>query len=278
LLYICAGLYLTGEFDQVLQIMKLNLNNISFAYDNDMVIENMNCSFESGNFYSIIGPNGSGKTTLLDLISGYLNPFAGNIEINNKNLLSFTKNEVAKNIALVSQDYSINFPFSVDEIVMMGRHPYIPRFSSPDTKDILKKERMLELCRIQHLKNRKINELSGGERQRCVFARALCQDTPILLLDEAFSNMDINHTLQMLWLVKQSIKEKNRIIISVFHDLNLASSWSDILLMLKRGKIEAFGNSQKILTKQTIKDVFNVKSIVEYNEHIHAKQVYYPTK
>jgi iron complex transport system ATP-binding protein len=257
--------------------MKLNLNDISFAYDRDMIIKNIACSFVSGNFYSIIGPNGSGKTTLLDLISGFLQPRIGHIDIDQAPILSLSKKQISKKIALVSQDYIINFPFSVKDVVMMGRHPYIPRFSHPSGSDMKRVDIMMEVTGIRHLQDRKINELSGGERQRCVFARALCQDTRVLLLDEAFSNMDINHTLQMLSLVKQSVKEKNKLVISVFHDLNLASSWSDALLMLKEGEIKAFGNSQDVLTQQSIKDVFNVKSIVEFNEHAQAKQVYYPS-
>ena len=257
--------------------MKLNLHDISFAYDSDIIIQNISCSFASGTFYSIIGPNGSGKTTLLDLISGFLNPGNGHIDLDETPVLSFSKKEISKKIALVSQDYIINFPFRVKDVVMMGRHPYIPRFSHPCGGDVEKVDKMMQICGIYHLSDRKINELSGGERQRCVFARALCQDTQVLLLDEAFSNMDINHTLQMLRLVKQSVKEKNTLVISVFHDLNLASIWSDELLMLKKGEIKAFGNSQDVLTQQTIKDVFNVTSIVEFNEHAQAKQVYYPS-
>ncbi len=257
--------------------MKLTLHNISFAYDNDIVIKNIDCSFISGNFYSIIGPNGSGKTTLLDLLSGFLKPGTGTIDIDKNPVLSLSKKQIAKNIALVSQDYSINFPFSVKDVVMMGRHPYIPRFSHPSDEDLDKVQLMMEVTGILHLQDRKVNELSGGERQRCVFARALCQDTQVLLLDEAFSNMDINHTLQMLSLVRQSVKQKDKLVISVFHDLNMASNWSDALLMLKKGEIKAFGNSQDVLSQQTIKNVFNVDSIVEFNEHVQAKQVYYPS-
>jgi len=231
----------------------------------------------SGNFYSIIGPNGSGKTTLLDLFSGFLKPDSGNITIDNTPIFHFSKKQLSKTIAIVSQDYAINFPFTVKDVVMMGRHPYIPRFSHPSKDDVDKVEDILKICGIHRLQDRKINELSGGERQRCVFARALCQDTPVLLLDEAFSNMDINHTLQMLQLVKQSVNKKDKIIISVFHDLNLASSWSDNILMLKKGKIQAFGKSDKILTEDSIKKVFGVRSIVEFNNHINAKQVYYPS-
>ncbi|SDU49226.1 ABC transporter ATP-binding protein [Desulfobacula phenolica] len=257
--------------------MKLTLNDLCFAYDRDRIIKNISCSFVSGSFYSILGPNGSGKTTLLDLISGFLKPDTGHIDIDQAPVLSLSKKEISKKIALVSQDHTINFPFSVKDVVMMGRHPYIPRFSHPSYNDVKQVEEMMQVCGIHHLHDRKINELSGGERQRCVFARALCQDTPILLLDEAFSNMDINHTLHMLQLVKQSVKEKNKIVISVFHDLNLASTWSDSLLMLKNGKISAFGNSQDVLTQETIKEVFDVASIVEFNIHVQAKQVYYPS-
>jgi len=257
--------------------MKIKLHNISFAYDNDPIIKQINCSFESGNFYSILGPNGSGKTTLLDLISGFIRPGSGVIDIDTKPITEFSRKEISKRIALVSQDYTINFPFSVRDVVLMGRHPYIPRFSHPSLKDMKLADKAMETCGITHLQNRRINELSGGEKQRSVFARALCQDTKVLLLDEAFSNMDISHTLQMLYLVKKSVQEKNKIVISVFHDLNLASAWSDELLMIKKGEIKAFGPTNDILTKKAIKDVFNVSSIVEFNEYVQAKQVYYPS-
>ncbi len=253
------------------------LEDISFTYEDLPTIDQISCHFESGNFYSILGPNGSGKTTLLDLISGFLKPATGSIEINDVPVQTLSKNQLAKNIALVSQDYSINFPFLVKEVVLMGRHPFIPRFSQPSRKDYDTAASVMASCGITHLKDRKISELSGGEKQRCVFARALCQDAPVLLLDEAFSNMDISHTLQMLNIVKRAVKEKNRMVISVFHDLNIASAWSDAVLMLKNGKIVAFGETPDVFTRETIRNVFNVESIVEFNAHVNAKQIYYPS-
>ncbi|MCF6247175.1 MAG: ABC transporter ATP-binding protein [Desulfobacula sp.] len=253
------------------------LENISFSYGAKPTIKQISCQFGSGNFYSILGPNGSGKTTLLDLISGFLKPDIGQIKIDGTDILTLSKNQLAKKIALVSQDYAINFPYLVKDVVLMGRHPFIPRFSQPSHKDYDITESVMENCGIAHLKDKKINELSGGEKQRCVFARALCQDTPILLLDEAFSNMDIRHTLQMLNIVKRAVKEKNRVVISVFHDLNIASAWSDAVLMLKNGKIKTFGETLDVFTHETIQDVFNVESIVEFNAHVNAKQIYYPS-
>lgn len=258
--------------------MTIRLEHISFLYEKGkVVLEDISGAFEPGKFYSILGPNGSGKTTLLDLMSGYMRPSSGNILLGESNIFSLPKSAVAKNIALVSQDYAINFPFSVKDVVLMGRHPYIPRFSHPSKQDVDKAEEAMSLCRIRHLAERRINELSGGERQRCVFARALCQDTPILFLDEAFSNMDINHTLQLLRIVKQQVRDNNKMVISVFHDLNLAAGWSDQIIMLKSGKIKAFGNAEEVITPSNISHVFGVSAIVEFNRHVKAKQVYYPS-
>lgn len=253
------------------------IDNLSFSYGDTQILEDISCSFSSGTFYSILGPNGSGKTTMLDLVCGFLKPSRGCIQIDQAPVETISKKELSRKIALVSQDYIVNFPFSVQEIVLMGRHPYIPRFSRPSAADYDMAEDVMAQCGIIHLGERKITELSGGEKQRCIFARALCQDTPILILDEAFSNMDISHTLQMLRLVKLAVTQKQKTIISVFHDLNIASAWSDAVLMLKDGKKAAFGSTKEIFTRETIRSVFNIDSIVEYNAHVSAKQIYYPT-
>ncbi len=176
--------------------MNLSVKDLSFAYNGGNVLEHINLDFQKGKFYSILGPNGCGKTTLLDLLIRHLIPDSGHIFLNGKELASVSRKEIAKNIALVSQNYNINFPFTVKEIVMMGRHPYIPRFSHPAEKDIDLVDSIMEKTEINSFRNKRITELSGGERQRSVFARALCQDTPWLLLDESFSNMDISHTLR----------------------------------------------------------------------------------
>ena len=255
----------------------ITIENLSFSYGLQPIIKEVSCNFDAGQFYSILGPNGSGKTTLLDLISGFLNPEKGSILIEDQPIKQLTKKRISQKISLVSQDYAINFPFPVKNIVMMGRHPYIPRFSQPSDRDHEMVADIMDQCGISHLKDRKITELSGGEKQRCVFARALCQDTPILILDEAFSNMDIRHTLQMLRIVKHAVQQENRMVISVFHDLNMAAAWSDAVLMLKQGKIQAFGPVPDIITRETIRDVFNIESIVEFNQHVNANQIFFPS-
>ena len=255
----------------------LRLEQIQFGYNPlTPVIKDLSCRFLPGRFYSVLGPNGSGKTTLLDLITGFLAPDAGSVWFGDQPLTGLSKKKIASTMALVSQDYSVNFPFPVQDVIMMGRHPYIPRFSRPGALDFKKVEQSMETCGVSHLRNKRINELSGGERQRCIFARALCQDTPVLLLDEAFSNMDIAHTLHLLAQIRRQTRKKNQTIISVFHDLNLASAWADELVLLKDGNIHVMGSSQEVLTRSTIKKVFNVDAAVSIHPELNRKQVAYP--
>ncbi|MCD4740888.1 MAG: ABC transporter ATP-binding protein [Desulfobacteraceae bacterium] len=267
--------------------MKIKVKNLSFAHDidkndgaktkADKTINNFNIEFTEGKFYSLLGPNGSGKTTFLDLLTGFLKPATGSIFLDNQNILSFSRKELAKKIALVSQDYYINFPYTVKEVVTMGRHPYMGRFSSLDKEDINIVNDVAATTEINNLMARKITRLSGGERQRCIFARALCQKTPVLLLDEAFSNMDINHSFNLLKNIKKQIKETNITIISVFHDINFASIWSDKMIFLKKGEIIASGSPEKVMTEKFIKRVYSIDAKIEHNKFANAKQVYFST-
>ncbi len=265
--------------------MKIEVKNISFSHENNRTkgdknissntINNFSIEFEQGKFYSVLGPNGSGKTTFLDLLTRFLKPDSGSILFDSQNILSFTRKELAKKIALVSQDYYINFPYTVKEVVSMGRHPHIGRFFNLDGDEMEIVNSISKATEIQDLLERKITNLSGGERQRCIFARALCQKTPILLLDEAFSNMDISHSLKLLKMLKEEIQETNIIVISVFHDINFASIWSDEMIFLKNGEIIAVGSPENVMTNTIIQKVYNIEAKVEYNTFANAKQAYF---
>ena len=252
--------------------LEIFLDNVSFAYEQASVLKEITLAFKPGRFYSILGPNGCGKTTLLDLLIGHLKPDSGSVFLRGNELGTWSRKNIARTIALVSQNYNINFPFTVEEVIMMGRHPWISRFSQPGERDRDRVNIVMARTGTDSFKDRKITALSGGERQRCVFARALCQDTPILFLDEAFSNMDISHTLRLLNLVKEEVVTQNRTVISVFHDINLASIWSDHLIFMKQGRIAAAGATTEIMDAAIIEEVFQVKSHVEYNEYSQARQ------
>ncbi|MEH0018794.1 MAG: ABC transporter ATP-binding protein [Desulfobacter sp.] len=255
--------------------MDVRISNISFSYGEAPILRDLSCTFSHGRFHAILGPNGSGKTTLLDIISGFTSPDNGEIRLGTSGLGTMSRRTAAQTMALVSQNYAVNFPFTVYEVVLMGRHPYVDRFSHPTRQDRDLAVNAMSITGITHLKDRKITELSGGEKQRCIFARALCQDTPVLLLDEAFSNMDINHTLHLLALLKKEVVSREKTVIAVLHDLNLAASWSDTLVFLKDGAIKARGNTADVFTEQNIQTVFNVDAKVEFNEYAQARQAYF---
>ncbi|MBI9087868.1 MAG: ABC transporter ATP-binding protein [Desulfobacterium sp.] len=255
--------------------MEMSIRNLSFSYDKVPVLQGVDLDFKRGRFYSILGPNGCGKTTLLDLLIRHRTPDTGTITLDTRALGRLSRKEIAQTISLVSQNYNINFPFTVKEVVMMGRHPYISRFSTPGAEDIRIVDQVMERTGINGFRNRRITELSGGERQRCVVARALCQDTPLLFLDEAFSSMDISHTLRLLAMVKKEVARSNKIVVSVFHDINLASAWSDSLVFMKGGRVAAAGDTREVLTEAVLGEVFEVASKVAFNEYAGAKQAYF---
>ncbi|MDZ7666775.1 MAG: ABC transporter ATP-binding protein [Desulfotignum sp.] len=255
--------------------MEICLEHIDFFHGDTRVLTDVTCRFSKGRFYAVLGPNGSGKTTLLDLICGFRTPKHGRILLENTPVNALSRRTVAQSISLVSQSYEVNFPFQVKEVVMMGRHPHIDRFARPSRNDRDIVDRVMEITGITHLADRQVTNLSGGEKQRCAFARALCQDTPVLLLDEAFSNMDIHHTFHLLGLVKQAVQEKGKTVIAVLHDVNLAAGFSHDMLFLKQGRIAAMGDTQSVLTQKNIQTVFNVTSKVEYNAYVQALQVYF---
>ena len=253
--------------------MSFECNHISFGYRDVLVIQDFSMSFDPGRFYGIIGPNGSGKTTVLDLLSKHIQPGNGNISYKGKNLSSYSRKILSKEIALVPQNFYIRFPFTVKEIVTMGRYPHIPRFASPSMNDITIVEEIMEKTGISGFANRYITELSGGERQRVIFARALAQDTPVLILDEATSNLDINYSISLLNISENRIREQGITVISVMQDINLAATFCDYLIFLCGGRIAAHGLTPEVLTPQTLKSVFNVGAKVYHETYSDSLQV-----
>ncbi len=253
--------------------MLFDFSHISFKYADKIVIDDISLSLEAGKFYGIIGPNGSGKTTLLDLMTRHRMPVAGEVFYNGKALASFSKKKLSREIALVPQNFYINFPFTVREIVMMGRYPHIPRFAAPAATDLNVLHDAMQLTDINAFANRYITELSGGERQRVVFARALAQDTPVLILDEATSNLDINFSINLLNVAEQKVKQNGHTVVAVMQDINLAASYCDHLIFMSGGKIVSQGSTQTVLTPETLKLVFNIQAKVYLESFSETLQV-----
>ena len=250
----------------------IEVRGLGFSYPSGAVLQDLNLTIRPGRFYTIVGPNGSGKTTLLDVLCGNKAPNAGTVRLNDRTLNDYRHRELARQLALVPQEFGIDFPFTVREVVSMGRHPHIPRFSRPSREDTQAIDRAMTAMDLDRYAATYVTQLSGGEKQRVVLARAMAQDTSVLLMDEPVSQLDIKHSLMVLGLAR-TLAAQGRIVVAVMHDLNLAALTGQEFFFLKQGRVEAAGPAPEVLTPENIARVFGVKAAVEWNEFSQAYAV-----
>ena len=246
-------------------MVNLNITGVECRYGSTKIISGVNLEVKLGDFVGILGPNGSGKTTLLKSLSRVLKPHVGAILIDKDDIYNLKPVDVAKKMAVVPQDSSVGFNFSVMDVVLMGRNPHMGRFQMETPKDVEIAKKALKQVNAWHLVNRQINELSGGERQRIIIARALAQEPEILLLDEPISHLDIVNQLELMDLVKGLCDKKQLAVLAVIHDLNMAARYCTSILMLKNGEVFSFGDVDQVLTSKNIRSVFDVDAIVRKN-------------
>ncbi|MFN0156612.1 MAG: ABC transporter ATP-binding protein [Bacteroidota bacterium] len=242
----------------------LTINDVSFRYTPSVpTLQHVSFDVMPGEFLSIVGPNGSGKSTLLRLLDRIYVPHSGKIALDGQSLASYTRAELARRIAFVPQDSGIMFPFTVEELVLMGRAPHTMGRAFESMHDREVAVAMMSLLDIAHLANQSVTTLSDGERQRVLIARALAQEARILLLDEPNAHLDIAHQIDVFAILKKLNKEKGLTIVSVSHDLNLASAFSNRIAMLMCGSIAAIGTPAEVLTEARIKNVFRTDVLVD---------------
>lgn len=242
----------------------IKIENLDFSF-NEKILNNINLNIKRGKFYSILGPNGSGKTTLLRLISKVLSMDEGKIFIDEKDLNRINTKELAKKLSVVPQNTNIEFDFPVKDIVLMGRAPYISRFSSETKEDKEICKEAMKITGTWELRDKSINALSGGERQRVIVARSIAQSTDIILLDEPISHLDIRHQVDILNEIKSMNKSRNVTIVAVLHDLNLAAAYSDELILMKNGTIYNQGTPENIIKEDIIKKVYDLNVCISRN-------------
>jgi len=236
----------------------INIDNLSFAFDQEEILKSIDLKIEKGKFYSILGPNGSGKTTLVKNICRTLSSKHGSIYIGDKDIKRLGNKEMAKEVSLVPQNTLVEFDFSALDIVLMGRTPYISRFSKESEEDFKIARAAMEATNTWHLRSKSINSLSGGERQRVIVARAITQDTDIILLDEPISSLDIYHQVEILNAIKKLNSNKKVTIIAVLHDLNMAAAYSDEIIMMHKGKVYTQGSPEEVLIDEKVKEVYGI--------------------
>lgn len=235
----------------------VKVNNLNWSFGDKQILKDVNINFEKNKFYSIIGPNGSGKTTMLKNLSKALGAEKGCVFINETDIFSLKNKELAKKLSVVPQNTNLDFDFSVLDIVLMGRAPYLDRFQAENEKDLEIARNAMELTNTWELRDKDITKLSGGEQQRVVIARAIAQETDIILLDEPISHLDIHHQVELLDTIKELTATVT--VIAVLHDLSLASQYSDYLILFHDGTIKAIGTPEEVLTKENIKAVYDME-------------------
>ncbi len=257
----------------------LSVKNLSFSYNSKYILDNISFEISKGSFVSVVGPNGVGKSTLVNIISKVLKDFKGSVSIEGKDLKLMTSRELAQDMAVVPQYTNPSFGFTVEEMVMMGRHPYISRFGGERPEDYRVVREVMEKTSITQFASRRFTQLSGGEKQRVVIAQALAQETPILLLDEPTSHLDINFQIELMNLFSRLNREEGKTIVGVFHDINLAIQNSSQIMLLKDGSIFGFDEPEKIINRQNLKSVFHSDIFVGKNpvtQKIYVSPVFDP--
>ncbi|AXG06822.1 ATP-binding cassette domain-containing protein [Haloplanus rubicundus] len=239
----------------------IDVDGVSVSLGGVTVLDAVSTSVDEGQFVGLVGPNGTGKTTLLRTINGALAPDRGAVHVAGEDVAALGSRATSQLVATVPQSTAIAFEFPVRHVVAMGRTPHIGRFGTRTTADREAVDAAMERAAIANLADRPVTEVSGGERQRVFLARALAQDTPVLLLDEPTSDLDVNHQVRTLDIVSELVAE-GRTVVAAIHDLDLAARYCDELRLLYDGRVQAAGPPASVLTGATVEAAFGARATV----------------
>jgi len=233
----------------------LKIQNLSVSYGQRRILHEISLNVQSGEVLALIGPNGAGKSTLIRAASGVI-PYTGQVRTNGDDFASLSPIQRARYIGTVPQAVALPPAYTVWETVLFGRTPYLGFLGQPSKKDEEIARQALERVSAHTLANRRVGELSGGEQQRILLARALCQSTPILLLDEPTAHLDLQYQVSLLELVNELAHTDKLAVLVALHDLNLAAHYADRIALMVAGKIKAIGNAQEVLQPDLIQEAY----------------------
>ncbi|MBY2477691.1 ATP-binding cassette domain-containing protein [Clostridioides difficile] len=240
----------------------IEIRNIFKKYKNKNVVEDVSFNIEKGKITSFIGPNGAGKSTVLSIVTRIIGGDSGEVIIEGKSLTSYSNKELAKKIAILKQSNNITLRLTIRELVGFGRFPYSEgNLTKEDEKYIDEAIEYMKLTDIQH---KYLDELSGGQRQRAYIAMVIAQDTEYILLDEPLNNLDMNHSVQMMKVLRGLCDDLDKTIVLVMHDINFASCYSDNIVALKNGKIEKVGRTDEIVNEKVLEDIYEMSFNIKY--------------
>ncbi len=243
----------------------LSVSNVFFSYSDTPVLKNINFELLRGEFTGIIGPNGAGKSTLIRLAAALLENYRGSIQIAGQDIKDLNRRKLALKTSYVPQNIDPNFPFSVKEIIRMGRYPHQNGLFAEDNNANEAVRLAIENMDLSILQNRPFSALSGGEKQRAVIASALAQDSDLLLLDEPTTALDLRHQQLILSKLKQLTTAGAKTTLLVTHDINLAAQFCDRIILMDHGEILADGTPKEVLNFELIQQVYGVKVYIDVN-------------
>ncbi|MDD3315611.1 MAG: ABC transporter ATP-binding protein [Syntrophaceticus sp.] len=252
----------------------LTVEKLTFYYGTSCVLDEVSFSVSSGLICGLLGPNGSGKTTLLKCINGIYKPATGCVKVNNVALDQLDRQEIARKMSVVPQQTNSVFAFKVADMVVMGRSPTFEIWQAPSPSDRVDAVNLLKDLGIGHLAERRFNEISGGERQMVLLARAIFQNTQIMLLDEPTSHLDLKNQVKIIELVKSVTVERGITTIMTLHDPNLALYNCDEVVLLKSGRITGIGKTDQILIDENLSNIYELNVNVEVTQR--GKKVIIP--
>lgn len=252
----------------------IEIDHITFGYDKSPLFQNLSAEIADGEFCALMGPNGSGKTTLLKCICGLLSFSSGDIRVNGKSIRDYETVELAKLISYVPQRQDNVFDITIYDLVMMGLYPYQKKWQLPTMEDDAVVCEMLKRCNLTHLRSRLLRELSGGELQRSLIARAMAQQTPIMLLDEPLSNLDVSHRYEIMDILA-GLNRQGVMVVIIMHDFPIAIEYATHALLVKDGVVLQHDVSDAVLTPENIRNCFNLGDGFEIlaNGHISKRRI-----
>lgn len=250
----------------------LEAHDIRFSYEKP-VLNGLSFNVGDGELLAVLGPNGSGKSTLIKIIVGILTADGGSVSIDGRDLASMPRRESARLVGYVAQDSSIRFPLTAFELVLQGRFAQGRLIGFESERDVREAEWAMEMTETRDFAARPLDELSGGERQRVMLARALAVRPKLLVLDEPVANLDISHQVKMLDLVRRLTIETGLAAIVVTHEVNLAADFATSALLLKSGRMIAFGAPKQVMTERLLRGVFETDLMVDENPASGAPRV-----
>jgi iron complex transport system ATP-binding protein len=251
--------------------MSLTVEQVSFTYDarhaaGAFALHDVSVTVQRGSFTGLLGPNGCGKTTLLRLMAGVLQPDHGAVALDGRTLRGIPRRELARQVAVVPQETHPAFDYSVLEMALMGRHPHLGVFQLEGPADLAIAQDSLAATGTAHLAARPYATLSGGEKQRVVIASALAQSPDVLLLDEPTASLDLAYQLEVASLMSGLNRDRGVTMVLATHDLNLAASLCDSLVLLRAGRVLAQGPTRDVLTGALVQQLYNVEADVRFHE------------